>query len=45
METIFKILLIDDENPDKTITNILKIICILVVLCVTLFFGYYPLML
>ncbi len=44
METIYENL-VDGEFSEKTITRILKIIFILIVVSVTLFFGYYPLLL
>ena len=44
METNIDFLIKSDDSQDS-ITNILKIICIFVVISVTLFFGYYPLML
>lgn len=44
MGTNYEFLIKSDDSQDL-ITKILKIICILVVISVTLFFGYYPLML
>ncbi len=44
METNYDFIIKSDDSK-HFITNILKIISILVVISVTLFFGYFPLML
>ncbi len=44
METIYEYISKEDDS-EKLVTNILKIIFLLVILFVTLFFGYYPLLL
>lgn len=39
----FMNLLSEDDDSDKSTHKILKIVFVFMILCVTLFFGYFPL--